>query len=207
MRPDHDIILSSFSNIEPELKIISEKIEKNLKDIFIDVDHIDKISSRPKSRKSFSDKIEKLNEKNELKYKEPIKEIQDLVGARIVVFYKNDIDTIKQKINKFFQSVEEKYFTPDDPKRFDYEGVHFICFIDSSIYSAPKNNPLIPNFFELQIKTLYQHAWAQSNHGLGYKPEIEKLSPDVERKLAFIAAQSWGADIILEQLVQANVGN
>jgi ppGpp synthetase/RelA/SpoT-type nucleotidyltranferase len=61
---------------------------------------------------------------------------------------------------------------------------------------------LIPDFFELQIKTLYQHAWSQAEHGLGYKPETP-LSNEEQRKLAFIAAQSWGADTILAELVDS----
>lgn len=86
--------------------------------------------------------------------------------------------------------------------KFGYEGLHFVCFIPNTIYSDHKCNPLIPDFFELQIKTLYQHAWSQAEHGLGYKPETP-LSNEEQRKLAFIAAQSWGADTILAELVDS----
>ena len=132
--------------------------------------------------------------------KVPIKEIQDLIGARIVIYYKNDVENVIGLIKKHFNSVEETRFVPDDVKKFGYEGVHFVCLIPNTVFSDHKKNPLVPDFFELQVKTLYQHAWSQAEHGLGYKPGIE-LSFEDERRLAFIAAQSWGADSILEQMV------
>ena len=61
------------------------------------------------------------------------------------------------------------------------------------------NKNLIPNFFEIQIKTLFQHAWAQAEHDLGYK-QGQPLSFEEKRKLAFAAAQSWGADTIFNQI-------
>jgi ppGpp synthetase/RelA/SpoT-type nucleotidyltranferase len=123
-----------------------------------------------------------------------------MIGARIVVYYKTDITKIQETVNKYYRLVEKIMIVPDDISKFGYEGLHNICFIPSAIFSDHKNNPLIPDFFELQIKTLYQHAWAQSNHGLGYKPGIE-LSKEKERMLAFIAAQSWGADEMLVKYV------
>ncbi|MHA1279982.1 MAG: GTP pyrophosphokinase, partial [Candidatus Helarchaeota archaeon] len=54
---------------------------------------------------------------------------------------------------------------------------------------------------ELQIKTVYQHAWAAANHDLGYKSEKD-LPKDQRRKIAFTAAQSWGADQIFRELAK-----
>jgi ppGpp synthetase/RelA/SpoT-type nucleotidyltranferase len=56
-----------------------------------------------------------------------------------------------------------------------------------------------PPWFELQIKTLFQHAWAESGHDLGCKSPTE-LTRDQQRMLAFTAAQAWGADKITVEL-------
>lgn len=205
MRPDYSQIKSDFASIAPTLKEIASKIEKQLTEIFDGVEHIDKVSSRPKGEKSFLDKTLK-KEKGILKYPTPIKEIQDLIGARVVVYYKTDVESVIATIKKWFHTVEKNKIVPDDVMKFGYEGLHFICFIPSTIYSDHKSNPLIPDFFELQIKTLYQHAWSQAEHGLGYKPE-NPLTDEEQRKLAFIAAQSWGADTILMDLVNGNGKN
>lgn len=60
----------------------------------------------------------------------------------------------------------------------------------------------LPEFFELQIKTLFQHAWSEAEHDLAYKPELGELDEVELRKLAFTAAQAWGADEIFEDLFQ-----
>ncbi|MNL70650.1 hypothetical protein D3C87_1956870 [compost metagenome] len=57
----------------------------------------------------------------------------------------------------------------------------------------------VPEFFELQVKTLFQHAWSEAEHDLAYKPS-EPLSTLQQRQIAFTAAQAWGADQIFEQL-------
>jgi len=199
MRPDYQILQDEYRSIKTTLNEIASKIEENLIEIFKDVEHIDRITSRVKGETSFLDKTLK-EEKGVLKYKEPLKEIQDLIGARIVVYYKGDFDSTETTVKKYYHPVEKNKIIPDDVKKFGYEGLHLICFIPSAIYSTHKSNPLIPDFFELQIKTLYQNAWSQAEHGLGYKPEIP-LSYEEERKLAFIAAQSWGADTILMDLI------
>ncbi|HEU5289425.1 MAG TPA: hypothetical protein VFU05_02205, partial [Cyclobacteriaceae bacterium] len=201
MRADIDQVMSDFNTISPTLKEIADKIEKHLcEDVCANLTHIDKVSGRPKSQDSFRGKANKVEEKTgKLKYERPLKEIQDLIGARIVVFYKSDVEPVAKAVKDYFQIVEETKFVQDEVNKFGYEGLHLVCFIPTNIYSN-KGNSLIPDFFELQIKTLYQHAWSQSEHGLGYKPGV-KLNDEQKRQLAFIAAQSWGADTILEQLV------
>ena len=29
-----------------------------------------------------------------------------------------------------------------------------------------------PRFFELQVKTLFQHAWSEASHDIAYKPDV-----------------------------------
>jgi putative GTP pyrophosphokinase len=199
MRHDYEEVRSAYTSIYSVLKKISDQIEEQLTSVFENVPHIDRIISRVKSIDSFLTKSDKLKEDGTLKYPVPMKEIQDMIGVRIVVYYKTDVQTARDILFKRFQRVEEVSIVPDDVSKFGYEGFHMICFIPNTIFSS-RENPLVGNFFELQIKTLYQHAWSQSNHGLGYKPGME-LTGDQQRQLAFISAQSWGADKILSELV------
>ena len=52
------------------------------------------------------------------------------------------------------------------------------------------------------MKTLFQHAWSEAEHDLGYKPGTVPLTSDEKRRLAFTAAQSWGADRVFDELFQ-----
>jgi len=51
------------------------------------------------------------------------------------------------------------------------------------------------------VKTLFQHAWSEAEHDLGYKPS-GKLTSDQKRRLAFTAAQASGADLIFDEMFQ-----
>jgi putative GTP pyrophosphokinase len=199
VRADYQDIKNSFRSINSTLKLIAKELENHIYEILDGIPHIDRVTCRVKSEESFLNKSLKVDN-GRLKYKTPLKEIQDQIGARIVIYYKNDIQVVEEVIKKFFHFVETKNIVPEDVYKFGYEGVHYVCFIPNTIYSNHNDDHNIPDFFELQIKTLYQHAWSQAEHGLGYKPGV-KLSYDDERKLALIAAQSWGADKILEEMV------
>lgn len=196
-------IVADYISIHKGLIELQKKLEENLNEAFSGFNNLDRITTRIKSKESYLEKSLKKNENGELIYRKPLKEMQDLVGARIVVFYKNDVERVLECIDSYFPPIRQTTIIPDDVTKFGYEGTHNICLIQN--YMIPDelyNNPLRPEFFELQIKTLYQHAWSQANHGLGYKPN-QALSPEQERKLAFISAQSWGADTILTELINS----
>lgn len=61
-----------------------------------------------------------------------------------------------------------------------------------------------PKFFELQIKTIFQHAWAEAEHDSVYNQFSGSLNRDEKRLIAYVAAQAWGADnsfaVVMEQL-------
>jgi putative GTP pyrophosphokinase len=67
------------------------------------------------------------------------------------------------------------------------------------IYTCEIDENVVPKFFELQIKTLYQHAFSEASHDLAYKPNVE-LTRDQKRKVAYTSAQSWGADMVFSEL-------
>jgi len=83
---------------------------------------------------------------------------------------------------------------PDSESEFGYFGKHFILKIPKEVGASGDIK-----FFELQIKTLFQHSWAEANHDIFYKSRI-KLSQTQKRKVAFTAAQAWGADQIFNDL-------
>lgn len=180
--------------IADELKIdISKKLS--------DVKRIDRISVRVKDTDSFLKKSEKLDDNGEKKYPDPINEIQDQIGARIICFYKDDAIKIHQIICEYFTSTEIQFKEPKKDSEFDYFGIHLVLFIPADIRPSriPKND--CPEFFELQIKTLFQHAWSEANHDIYYKQD-KQLSKEQRRKIAFTAAQAWGADIIFDELAE-----
>lgn len=186
---------------ELALKPLAESLKKELDEHLAKVERIDRISARPKSIEKFLIKAAEICENGKSKYSDPLKQIQDQIGARVVTFYLDDVEVVEEVILKYYRPIEQKIIVPDSDNKFGYVGKHLILLIPSDLEPDGIAQDLIPTFFELQIKTLFQHAWAEANHDLSYKPPSE-LGSEQQRKVAFTAAQAWGADMIFNQLQQ-----
>ncbi|WP_298744134.1 GTP pyrophosphokinase family protein [uncultured Brevundimonas sp.] len=179
---------------EDVLTPLAMNLESYLRDIFGGVARIDRISARPKSIDRFVAKAAaKLDDGSE-KYREPLEQIQDQVGARVVVLFKQDVETAAKLAAAHFRYVEDRDIEPEAVYEFSYFGRHFVSLIPDDVLDDAWDKTLIPGFFELQIKTVFQHAWSEASHDVGYKPLLGELSRDDKRALAFASAQAWGAD-------------
>ncbi len=181
---------SDYLDRVPVLRSVAGEIESLTREVLRDVPRIDRVSTRVKSAEKF---VEKATRK---KYKNPLFDIQDQIGERIVVFYRNDVEAVVDKVVAEFRRVEDRVVEEPDPESFSYEARHLVCLIPPDTFA--RYGPPI-DFFELQISTLFQHAWAEANHDLGYKSQQE-LSYDVRRRIAWAASQAWGADTIFDEL-------
>lgn len=171
-------------------------LAQHLSDRLEGVERIDRISARAKDPDRFLAKAQKEND-NKRKYGDPLSEIQDQVAARITVFYLSDVEIVEAAIKKYFHSIEQITIV-EEPKKFGYEGRHLILTIPEELYEH-EEHPDAPDFFELQIKTLFQHAWSEAEHDLAYKPSAPLTSTQT-REIAFTAAQAWGADQMFAKL-------
>lgn len=182
------------------LQETAQSIESQLQEYLRDAEHVDRVSARPKSVTRFLDKAMNVDDEGKPKYDDPLEQIQDQVGARIVTFYLSDVRPLVDIVKKYYRPIESKLLVPDSQWKFGYFGQHFILIVPSDVIKPDWSKDLIPKYFELQIKTLFQHAWSEANHDLGYKPGRTPLTPEAERKLAYTSAQAWGADQMFEEL-------
>jgi ppGpp synthetase/RelA/SpoT-type nucleotidyltranferase len=181
------------------LRPLANALEGHLRELCEREPRVDRVSARPKSVDRFLAKAGTLvNGKK--KYSEPLRQIQDQLGARIITFYRSDVDRIAEVVQKYFHPIETRDVIPDSEWEFGYFGRHFILLVPTDVIDASMDRSLVPQFFELQIKTLFQHAWSEANHDLGYKPGGSALKSDEKRRLAFTSAQAWGADHIFDEL-------
>lgn len=188
---------------EHYLKPIAEKIQEKLIDELKGIPRIDRISARAKDPERFINKALKI-ENGKKKYSNPLLQIQDQVGARVIVFYLEDVSVIEKEIEGYYRPIEKKNLVPESDSEFGYFGKHYVLKIPEDVISDDYDFNNIPKFFELQVKTLFQHAWSEANHDLGYKPE-HKLDSYKKRQLAFTAAQAWGADQIFSELNKESI--
>ena len=194
----NDLEAAYKKRYEDYLLPLAVKLEGLLKEYFIEEQRIDRVVSRAKSVESFINKaLREVDGKQA--YSDPLNQIQDQVGARIVTYYLDDVPKVTKIILRYFRPVEERLIVPDSECEFGYFGKHFVLFVPNGLLNVSASKETYPRFFEVQIKTLFQHAWGEANHDLGYKPSCEWSSDD-KRRIAFTSAQAWGADTIFNDL-------
>jgi putative GTP pyrophosphokinase len=174
----------------------AKRLEVHLKQLLKGVPRIDNICTRAKSLDRFIDKATKIDDKtHKHKYELPLDEIQDQVGARIVVFYLSDVIVISDLVKKHFAPVENTVKAPLSDKEFGYFGEHFILTLPTDVTHDLYTDS--SNVFELQIKTLFQHAWSEAEHDSSYKAPTE-MTTDERRLVALSSAHAWAADRIFD---------
>lgn len=162
--------------------------------------HIDRIDTRAKDIDRFCKKAMK-EDKGQRKYTDPLNQIQDQIGARILVLYLEDMDMLGKRIHDYYSFYEDITKEPENNHEFKYFGRHLILNIPREIrekYGREK----IPVVFELQIKTLFQYAWSECEHDLNYKPYGKEIDNEGQRLLALASAQAWGSDRIFDELIK-----
>lgn len=181
------------------LRPLASSIEKQLSDYLQSEPRIDRVSARAKSVDRFLKKAQ-ATVNDQPKYSEPLRQIQDQIGARIITFYASDVDRISEIVMKYYRPVETRNVVPESEWEFGYFGRHYVLLMPTDVVVPSMERAHVPQFFELQVKTLFQHAWSEANHDLGYKPVATPLDSDAKRRLAYTSAQAWGADRMFDEL-------
>lgn len=174
------------------LRELRDSLQQKAEQALEGLAHIDRISFRVKDSGSFVRKC--LPEDKAAPYEHPLIEVEDQVAGRVLVFFSHDLDIVQKELKKWFLGmIEESRRRPSNAAEFGYESDHFVIVIDEHL--KPKGwqeRHDMPVTFELQIRTLFMHAWAEPQHDLGYKGE--ELPEDEKRLHAWVAASAWGAD-------------
>ena len=192
--------------MEPEAKIfrkykqnkallnrVQKKLEEETTSALLDVPHVDRICFRIKDEGSFLEKIERKIEQS-APYTNPLKEMEDQIAGRVIVFFLDDIEIVRKRLEKTFGKVESFYKHPENNREFDYESHHYIFIIPEQYKNEKwKSNGNLPNTFEMQIRTIFMHAYAEPQHDMAYK-KSRVIPAEISKKLAWVAASAWGAD-------------
>lgn len=203
LNQQHDQLRAEYRRrYEGVLKPLAGALGTFLGDCLKDEPRIDRIAARPKVLDRFILKATKLID-GKPKYVEPLEQIQDQIGARIITFYPTDVARLDPIVKKWFNPIEFKDHVPESEWEFGYFGRHYVLAVPTDVIDDSWDRGMIPRFFELQVKTLFEHAWSEAEHDLGYKPGEQPLTPNETRRLAYTSAQAWGADRMFDELFRA----
>jgi putative GTP pyrophosphokinase len=147
---------------------------------------VEDIEFRTKEVESFSRKI-----KNEAKsYQNPLEEVTDLCGLRIVTYYIEDVDRAEAILRGEFTIDEDNSVDKAeilDPDRFGYLSVHYVLSINAERASLTEWKAFSDLKAEIQVRTVLQHAWSAIDHKLRYKA-TEEVPSGLKRQLFRLSA-------------------
>jgi ppGpp synthetase/RelA/SpoT-type nucleotidyltranferase len=165
-------LLAQYRNLLPIYEQMAEVIPGKLKDFFTEAGIVvAAVEHRVKTEASLSGKIQLKGSKYP-----SIHDITDIVGIRVITFYNDDVDKVASVLERLFEidwenSIDKRKAHEIDS--FGYLSLHYICRIPDSAYNNPEYPELNRIRFEVQMRTVLQHAWANMNHDTGYKSGVE----------------------------------
>lgn len=165
--PDLEKIASWYDDHKMFYDAFAKKMQDLLKTL-VENENIPfhSITYRLKEKNSY---LEKCNRKN---YDNPIEEITDFAGIRIIAYTTADVDKICSIIESEFLIDELNSENKADLLESDkvgYLSVHYIAGLSENRLSLKEYSRYIGLACEIQVRTLLQHAWAEIEHDRSYK--------------------------------------
>ncbi|MFM5353499.1 GTP pyrophosphokinase [Aeromonas dhakensis] len=168
----------------PIYKRLANKVESFLIEFF-DMNSIGyhMVTSRTKEIESAIEKSKSI------KYKNPSVDIQDFAGIRIITYVEDEIPNILKVIEDNFQIDRENSSNKSSElgvDRVGYQSIHYIAKLKEDRLRLPEYNQYSDKCFEIQIRTILQHAWAEIEHDRNYK--FSGILPtDLNRRFKILA--------------------
>lgn len=156
-----------------------------------EINPINHVTTRIKTPESIIGKIKRKKLPVNI---ESISSLNDIVGARIICNFVNNVymvvDSIKN--NQNIKVITEKDYIKN-PKESGYRGYHIIIEIPISIGGILKNIKT-----EIQIRTLAMDLWAENEHKLNYKKKF--IDAETKKELKENADIIWNVDVSMNKL-------
>lgn len=148
------------------------------------------LSHRTKNREKVADKVVRKG----LKYT-CLDDITDITGIRIITYFAEDVDIIADIIKSEFKIDPDNTIDKRDLEedRFGYMSMHYVVSISSNRAKLAEYKNLKSLRFEIQIRSILQHGWAEIEHDLGYKG-AKGIPSEFKRDFNRIAALLETAD-------------
>lgn len=162
----------------------------------------DRVTARVKDWQSLKEKARKREKEGTFLYPDPWNDIHDIVGVRVTTFHSTEIPVV---IGVFKQSftVERSVDKTAETRiagGFGYGSHHLILTVDENSSHLDELAEYNGTTFEVQVRTVLQHAWAEFEHDVRYKRGGEELDPRVDRAFTLAAGLIELADQQFDQI-------
>jgi putative GTP pyrophosphokinase len=134
---------------------------------------IHSIEARAKSLESFGKKASRPSNSDPSlpRYRDPLSEITDLAGVRVISFFPKtlrDIDRVIQSEFTVLKKKDKRHYQRTK-KMFGYRSIHYLILMKPERSILPEYKCFAKLTAEIQVRTILQHAWAEMEHDIRYK--------------------------------------
>jgi ppGpp synthetase/RelA/SpoT-type nucleotidyltranferase len=121
------------------------------------------------------------------KYTNPLHQITDKAGVRVMVIYERDVDATVDVVKQTFSCLKvERKLDALDYDENGYLGTHLDVQLTAD-QAAGEFATLAGRTFEVQVRTMVQSAWAEVSHAQLYKPPAD-VPNELKRRIFRLVA-------------------
>lgn len=160
--PHAQMLMEEYRSMLPVYKELEKEVPRRLKQYLAETGlQVASVEQRVKTESSLAGKLRRKGSKYQ-----HITDLTDILGVRVITFYSDDVDKVASLVERLYEidwenSIDKRKI--HDLDRFGYLSLHYIC-------RSKEHDGLR---FEVQIRTILQHAWASLDHDTGYKTQVE----------------------------------
>ncbi|ADV67583.1 GTP pyrophosphokinase [Deinococcus maricopensis] len=183
-------VLEAYHAVRPRFERLRDvavaDIEAQLRQAGLNIHHVTGRLKRPDSL------LDKLRRKPG-RYR-TLADVTDIVGVRVITYFERDVWQVSRLLESTFDvdwdhSADKSKLL--DPDRFGYMGVHYVLRFGAR--GETMLGPMSGAHFEVQIRSILQHAWAEIEHDLGYK-SAGAVPREIRRRFSRLAGLLEVAD-------------
>lgn len=125
------------------------------------------------------------------RYEVPNRQIKDLIGIRIITQYADEVDPIVRALRDAPELIVSKTHSVDKRsalglRKFGYRSVHLVVRVRKRGGNLNWYQTLKASWFEVQARSVLEHAWAEIEHHVAYKSGVN-YPDDFTRTFAALA--------------------
>jgi len=185
----HDAV-QRYAAMQPDLRVPTEQFVSLVTSLLDDagINYVS-VTGRTKSVASFAAKASRTLD-GEPVYSDPLAEITDQLGVRVVTYLHGDVDAVAGLLSDQFSVLDDRDMGRETARqgRFGYSSRHLLVAVDPVKGVPAAYETLKGRSASVQVRTILQHAWAEFEHDVRYKGTIpEEHVPDLDRRFTLAA--------------------
>lgn len=148
------------------------------------------VTGRAKTVASFAGKAGRRRADGRPLYADPLTEITDAVGVRIILYLQSDVAAVADLLGDQLVVLHDRDLGQEtaDEGRFGYASRHLLVSFDQDRQAPAAYSTLGAHAASVQVRTVLQHAWAEFEHDIRYKGSIpEEHARDLDRRFTLAA--------------------